>query len=126
VNLSDRLREAIAGLDGVTESESMFKDAPAYWVNGKEIAHFDGADVIDIRLTRAVIRAGRAELRADQRVELRSSSSDWISVRLADPGDVAFAAQLAESAAAAHRAPAGTTPEPPPSGAQLARRRRFH
>jgi hypothetical protein len=118
----DRLRGAIAGLDGVTESESMFKDAKAYWVNGKEIAHFDGDDVIDIRLTRALIRARRA----DQRVELRSSSSDWISVRIAEPGDVTFAADLAESAADAHRAQPGTTAKPAPSGSDLARRKRFH
>jgi Family of unknown function (DUF5519) len=126
VSISDRLRQTIAELDGVTESESMFKDAAAYWVNGKEIAHFEGDDVIDIRLTRAAIRARRAQLRADERVELRSSSSDWLAVRITEPGDVAFAAQLAESAAAAHRAPAGTAPEPPPSGGQLARRKRFH
>jgi hypothetical protein len=120
------VREAIAGLDGVTESESMFKQTLAYWVNGKEIAHFDSDEVVGIRLTRALIRAQRADLRADQRVELRAASSDWISVRITDPDDVAFAAQLAESAAAAHRAPPGTTPEPAPSGAELARRKRFH
>jgi hypothetical protein len=124
--LQDRLRAAIAGLDGVTESESMFKDAQAYWANGKEIAHFDGEDVIDIRLTRALIRARRAELRADQRVELRSSSSDWISVRIAEPADVTFAAALTESAADAHRAQPGTTAKPAPSGSDLARRKRFH
>jgi hypothetical protein len=126
VNLTDRLRDAIAGLDGVIESESMFKAAPAYWVNGKEVAHFDGDGVIDIRLTRALIRARRAELRADQRVELRSSSSDWLSVRVTEPEDVTFAAQLARDAAGAHRAPPGTTPKPAPSGSDLARRKHFH
>jgi hypothetical protein len=126
MDLMSSLGEAIARLDGVTESESMFKDAPAYWVNGKEIAHLDGGDVVDIRLTRALIRGRRAELRADRRVGLRSSSSDWISVRITDADDVTFAAGLAESAAAAHRAPPGTTPQPAPAGGALARRKRFH
>jgi hypothetical protein len=126
VNPAERLREAIARLDGVTESASMFSDGLAYWVNGKEVAHFDTGQAIDIRLTRDLIRSRRAELRADPRVRLRSGSSDWISVQLSQPGDITFAAQLAESAASAHRAPPGTTPEPPPAGSELARRKRFH
>lgn len=67
MNLAEHLREAIARLDGVTESESMFKDGLAYWVNGKEVAHFDAGQTIDIRLTRDLIRSRRAELRADPR-----------------------------------------------------------
>ncbi len=54
MNLASLLREAIARLDGVTESESMFKDDFAYWVNGTEVAHFDTGQIIDIRLTRAI------------------------------------------------------------------------
>lgn len=126
MNLAERLREAIASLDDVTESESMFKDDLAYWVNGKEIAHFDTGEIIDIRLTRDLIRSRRAELRADPRIRLRPSSSDWISVQIALPDDITFAVHLAESAASAHRAPPGTTPKPPPAGTDLARRRRFH
>lgn len=126
MNLAGRLRDAIARLDGVTESESMFKDDLAYWVNGTEIAHFDTGQIIDIRLTRDLIRSRRTELRADPRIHLRSGSSDWISVQILQPDDIAFAADLAESAASAHRAPPGTTPKPPPAGTELARRRRFH
>jgi Family of unknown function (DUF5519) len=48
----DRLREALCQVDGVIESESAFKDDLAFWVNGKEIAHFEGDHAIDIRLTR--------------------------------------------------------------------------
>jgi len=40
--------------------------------------------------------------------------------------DFAFLAELAERAAAAHRAPDGTSAEPPPTGNDLERRRRFH
>jgi hypothetical protein len=54
--MTDRLAAALCRIDGVTESDSAFKDAPGFWVNGKEIAHFEGASAIDLRLTRAEIR----------------------------------------------------------------------
>ena len=49
-----------------------------------------------------------------------------IIVRVADEADVAFIASMAERAAAAHLPPDGTAPKPPPAGADLERRRRFH
>jgi hypothetical protein len=58
----DTLRDAITALDGVVESPSMFKDDLAYWVHGKEIAHFEDADLIEIRLTRSVVRERREVL----------------------------------------------------------------
>ena len=83
----DRLPAALAAIEGVDEGESAFRDGPALWVNGKEIAHFDGPDVVDIRLTAAVIRSRRAELREHPSVTLRrSSSADWLEVRINEPG----------------------------------------
>jgi Family of unknown function (DUF5519) len=105
-SLSDRL----AAVDGVIESRSQYKDGPAYWVNGSEIAHFEGDDGLDIRLTRALIRQDRAALRDDPAVELRRSGSDWITVDVSAPDR---AVELFSRAAAAHRAPPGTTPRPP-------------
>lgn len=104
----------------------MFRAADGFWCNGKEIAHLDAPGVLDLRLTRQVIRELRTELREDERVRLRGSASDWIEVRLSCRADVDFALRLAERAADAHRAPPGTTPKPPPRGADLDRRRRFH
>ena len=105
----------------------MFGSQNAYWCNGKEIAHFDGPNVLDLRLTRSVIRELRPELHRDARVRLRTAGSDWIEVRVAaSDDDVDFVLGLAERAAAAHRAPRGVPPEPPPRGADLNRRRRFH
>ncbi len=124
--MMDRLAAALCRIDGVAESDSAFKDGPGFWVNGKEIAHFDGANAIDLRLTRAEIRARRAELRADPRVTLRSSSSDWLMVEFGTAADEAFVLGLAEISAAAHRPADGSAPLLPPTGAALARRRRFH
>jgi hypothetical protein len=113
-------------MEGVVESPSMFGTANAFWCNGKEIAHFDAADAVDLRLTKPVIAELRPVLRNDRRVEFRKAGSDWIEVRVSSRDDVAFVLELAERAVAAHRAVEGQTPKPPPAGADLERRRRFH
>jgi hypothetical protein len=124
--VSERMMRELCQVDGVIEGESAFKDGPALWVNGKEIAHFEDEHAIDLRLTRAEIRARRAELRADPRVSLRAASSDWITVEFADPGDEALVRELTEIAAAAHRPIDGGPGRLPPAGADLARRKHFH
>src|SRR4051794_14485555 len=102
-DLREALEARLAEIDGVQIGESVFSDGPGYWVNAKEIAHFDADDIIDLRLTRAEIRERRAALRADPRVELRkSTSSDWLEIRISTRDDVAFVADLARVAAAAH------------------------
>jgi hypothetical protein len=126
IGMSDRMMRELCQIDGVIEGESAFKDGPALWVNGKEIAHFESEHAIDLRLTRAEIRARRAELRADPRVSLRSASSDWITIEFAGPADDAFVRGLAETAAAAHRPSDGGPARLPPTGADLARRKHFH
>jgi Family of unknown function (DUF5519) len=124
--MTETLAAALCRIDGVIEGESAFKDGPAFWAGGKEIAHFESEHAIDLRLTRAQIRARRAELRADPRVELRPGSSDWLTVAFASAADEEFVLALAEIAAAAHRPADGSAAPAPPTGAALARRRRFH
>ena len=121
------LVERLPSIDGVIEGKSVFSSQPGYWVNAKEIAHFedDGAS-LEVRLTRAVIREHRAELKADPRVELRRNTSDWIRVFADTRDDAEFIVGLVTLAAAAHRPPDGVTAKPPPTGADLERRRRFH
>jgi Luciferase len=124
--MSSRLTDALCRIPGVVEAESAFKDGPAFWVNGTEIAHFESEHAIDLRLTRAQIRDRRARLRADGRVRLRASSADWLTVEFSSLQDEEFVCELAEVAAAAHRPAPGTTPLPPPAGPALQRRKRFH
>jgi hypothetical protein len=125
--LRDALCERIRRLPDVEEGESAFGPGPGFWVGGKEVVHFDAPNLVDVRLTRAEIRASRAELRGDERVTLRaSSSSDWLEARMTGPDDVAFVAGLVERAVAAHRPDGDGLPKPPPTGADLERRRRFH
>ncbi len=97
-----RVRKALRSIDGVLESPGMFMHDDAYWVNGKEIAHFHEDD-LELCLTRSVFSAHRDRLRADPRIERRAPSSDWVGVRCTSPRDVAFVAELAALAAQAHR-----------------------
>jgi hypothetical protein len=105
----DRLLDGLAKLDGVSCAPSQFSDRPAYWVNGKEIAHVEGANErgdshsLDLRLTRAQISARRARLKADPRVTLRRSGGDWLELRVASAEDVAFGLELCALAVEAHK-----------------------
>ena len=121
-----QVREALLSIDGVLESDSIFSDDMAYWVNGKEIAHFHGQDSLELRLTRPVIRELRDQLKAEPHVKLRNASSDWLIMSFASAADVRFIASLAKRAAEAHRPSTSVPPKPPPTGVQLARMRRFH
>lgn len=124
--LRTRIARRLARIDGLCEGESMYGHGTAYWANGKEAVHFEDDDVVEIRLTKAVIREHRAELKGDDRVRLRPHGGDWISVRYASPRDADFVVELAARAADAHRPPSGVPAKPPPSGSALARRQRFH
>jgi hypothetical protein len=107
--------DEVADIAGVVLGETAFGTGPALWVNGKEIAHLDDEDTIDIRV-------GRTEIRA-RALPARSKSSDWCEI---PTNDIALVRELVDVAAAQHRADPGVTPNPPPSGADLERRRRFH
>jgi Family of unknown function (DUF5519) len=119
------LARRLASLPGVEQSASMFGHDLGFWVNGKEVAHFESTGVIEVRLTEQRIREHRPAFRADRRVVLRPSGADWITVRFAE-ADWDFVVELVAEAEAAHRPPPGVPPTPAPSGADLERRARFH
>jgi len=125
MRLIDRLFRDLEKVDGVVACPSQFSAADALWVNGREVAH-KHEHALDVRLTRQVIRARRAELRADPRVALRGSTSDWLEVAVHQEDDVHFARALLMLAVDAHRAQAGEQERPPPTRAELERRRHFH
>ncbi len=127
-NLHERLWKSVCAIDGADQGSSVFSDdeaAPALWVDGTQVAHFRAVDVIEIRLTKSRIRADRARLAADPRVVLRKNASDWLQVRFTRAVDIAFIHELVEMAVVAHGA-TDRPSRPPPSGAELARRKRFH
>jgi hypothetical protein len=125
-DLDRRLHQLLTKVPGVMVGGSMFGHGDAFWVNGKEIAHFEADHVIEVRLTKTAIGERRPELKADTRVVLRPSGADWITVQIAGPGDIGFVVGLVEVAEEAHRPPEGVAAKPPPTGRELERRRRFH
>jgi hypothetical protein len=114
-----------AGVEGAAVSDGAFAPGPALWVGRREVAHFDGERTLDVRLTRAVIRRRRSEFEADGRTTLRAPASDWLEVELgSSEEDVEWARSLVAAAVEANRPTA--PPGPPPTDADLERRRRFH
>ena len=111
-------------VDGAALGEGAFAPGPALWVGTREIAHFHDGHALEVRLTRAVIRQRRDDLRGADHVTLRKATSDWIEVDVATDEGLALGADLVRAAVAANlpTAPPGV----PPTGADLARRRRFH
>ncbi len=124
--LKASVRRALLSIAGVVESPGVFTDEDAFWMNGSQIACWKLDGKLEVRLTKVAIREQRERLKADPRISFHSKSSDWIDITLASATDVPFAADLARIAADAHRPANGTTPKPPPTGADLERRRRFH
>ena len=100
----DELLARVRRLPGVREDRSQFGDHPGFWTDGREFLHVDHDGTLDVRLTRAVIRELRDDLSEDDRVYFRrSSSADWINVRVEREDDVSFALELARRAAEANR-----------------------
>lgn len=124
--LRQQIERRLERLDGLLPGESMFGHGRAFWANGKEVVHFQEETTVQVRLTRPIIRERIDELRADPRVELRSRASDWIRIHIGAPADADFVVDLAMGAEQAHRPPPGVPAKAPPTGADLARRQRFH
>ena len=66
---------------------------------------------------------GRTE---DPRVHRRAAGSDWVTVDCAAPGGADLAVELVGIAARVHAPADGEPAKPPPDGARLRSRRRFH
>jgi len=121
----DELWMRLLEIPGMEEAESTWGDGPGLWVNAKQVATFDREDLLELRLTRPQISARRADLKLDSCVVLKAGS-DWLRVRWQEPGAADLAVELARLAADAHLPPDGTAPKPPPTGAAMERRKRFH
>lgn len=126
-----RVRKALLAIPDVEEGLSIFappddEDEVAFFVDGRQVVSFAPGGDLNVRLTRPVISAHRERIRGDERVSRRRPSSEWVEVSLAPPLDLASVVDLVELAVDAHRPPPGVPCRPPPTGADLARRRRFH
>jgi len=92
-----------ARLRGITVRQSKFQShGEALWLGKTEVAHCHKGEV-DVRLTRAVVRTLRDELRSDARIDLRGPGYDWILVRVRRAADVERALELLRHAVRAAR-----------------------
>lgn len=85
-----------ARMPGVRLRPSRFRGrghTDALWLGTREIAHCHNGQV-DVRLTRAVVRELRDELRADARIDLRGPGFDWILIRVRHRADLERAIEL--------------------------------
>lgn len=121
--IAEMLRRCASANDAVL-GDSTFGHGHAVFVGKREVAHVANPGTLDIRLTKARIRERRSELREDDRVTLRQSQSDWVEFTVREPKDLVTAETLLAAAIEANRPTA--PPGPPPSGADLERRSRFH
>jgi hypothetical protein len=99
-------------IDGVQLGESAFGDGPALWVNAKQITNDIDADTVEVRV-------GRKHMKPNG-LTPHTKTSDWCVLPAKHTAQLAA---LIELAASQHRVP---NPKPPPSGADMERRRRFH
>jgi hypothetical protein len=112
-------------IPGVEEGENSWGDDTALWVNAKQMANFHRDGTLEIRLTRRVIRELRPRLKNDSRVVLRGSS-DWVGFVVDSAADFDFLVEIATRAAQEYLPGDGAAPRPPPTGAAMERRNRFH
>ena len=74
--MSELVGELLRELPGAEAAPSQFHGEPALWIDGREFLHAHGPDVVEIRLTRPLIR----DL-DEPRAPARARSSDWVIVR---------------------------------------------
>ena len=111
-------------IPGMEEGESAWGDGPALWVNARQVANFTNDGTIELRLTRLVIRRLKSSHAQDERLIFRGSS-DWLGIT-ANEADFPLIVELAAELPSLYLPPDGTAPKPPPTGAAMARRKRFH
>jgi hypothetical protein len=102
----DQLCNRIRVLEAVSEARSQFGHDVAFWVGRTEVAHIEGGDVFEVRLTKAVIREMREVLGAHEAVELRRGPSDWLEVVVRTRAEADFALSLLVRAIEANGGPA--------------------
>lgn len=101
MGLDAELSERLLGLDALDQRPSRFGGKEAFFVGKREVAHFEGPGVLDLRLTRGEIRSRKDELSGDARATIRGSS-DWLELACREAEDVDWVIALVEVAIAAN------------------------
>ena len=101
--LKQEVGERILELPGVELKPSRFGSGKneAFTIGRREFAHFHKGNEIDVRVTRAVIRTQREELKEDARATI-SGGGDWVEYRFPRRGDLERVMELVDLAVAAN------------------------
>ncbi|MBW3589965.1 MAG: DUF5519 family protein [Actinobacteria bacterium] len=83
----------LIAIPGIEERRSRWQDSEAFCYRGKEVLHFDDANIVDLRLGRKTIKAHQDDELNDPRVTVRGQS-DWVNIRVASSEDVEFVVGL--------------------------------
>ena len=111
----------------MVEGEGIFEPGErAFFIDGRLVVEFAGSNLVGLRLTWAIIRSLKASLAEDRRVDPIKSGTDWIYVNFRRAADLDFIVDLVARASPAYLTAEPRSLRPPPSGHDLARRRRFH
>ena len=94
LNLALELEARILGLTDVVAKKSRFSTRTAFYREKREFAHFHSATEIDIRLTKAKIRA----LKLDYRLEISYPPRDWLVAHFEEESDLDYVFKLAQAA----------------------------
>jgi hypothetical protein len=100
-NLKTKLIDELRKIDGVEDRPSPVAGGTALFYHGKEFAHFDNENELDLRLTKKVIkRLGMTHPTDSKRHPNRSPNFPWIVIRFNDPGDIENISRLVKLAVA--------------------------
>ncbi len=94
----DELFAAFAQVPDVSEVPSRWDGARALMIDGREFFHARDDGLLDVRLTRKLIR----RLDEDDRLIFRRGSSDWVWIQADGPDDLPFVLELTRRALAAN------------------------
>ncbi len=86
----------------LTERRSRYGDKPALFSAGREIAHLEAPDVIDLRITRSGWTQVRERFGHDAAVRRDPSRRDWIELHLQSAADLGRLGELLAIAVAAN------------------------
>lgn len=101
MGLDAELSQRLLALEAFDQRPSRFGGKEAYFVGKREVAHFEGPGVLDLRLTKREIRSRKDDLESDPRATLRGSS-DWLELAFSEPADLDWILDLVEVAVAAN------------------------
>lgn len=95
MSLRLELTSRILDIPDIEEQKSKYSSEPAYFIGKREIAHFHSNNLIDIRLTKKLIKA--------LNLQDKAPTSDWYEVGFKKESDLARIIILLESAVKANK-----------------------